>query len=128
MNYAKFLIQQNEQGKYFFRFFTDKKATLLKGFSCDNRKACINTIRELYDTVQKDHHYRFQTAGGKFYFEVTDNTHSVIAVSKLYRTMGGMGFAVDALKRNMLVAVIEDRLPATVMATVHAHTKPHLAK
>jgi len=97
---------------YSFRLISEKRTALLKGYPYDQRDKCITAIRALYDTVRKEHHYRFQTVKGKFYFQVTDNTHTVIAVSPLYRTMAGMAYGINKLKYNVAISVIQDQQPA----------------
>jgi uncharacterized protein YegP (UPF0339 family) len=114
MNYPKFVIFLNAGGMYYFRLYTDKNKELLSGIPCEQRYECVAAIRELYQQAEKDHHYRMQTAGHQFYYQLTDSTHAVIATSVRYRTMSGMAFGIHSLKRNVAVAVIEDHQPVQV--------------
>ena len=108
MNYPKFVIFRNPDGQFYFRMFNDRNKQLLTGLPCEQRMQCITAIRQMYASVQNDHHFRMQTAHGQFYYQVTSLQHKVIAKSIMYRTMPGMAFGIDAVKKNVCVAVIGD--------------------
>jgi uncharacterized protein YegP (UPF0339 family) len=108
MNFPKFAIFRNEEGRYYFRLYNGKGKKLLTGFPCDERVQCIEAIRQLYAQAEKDHHYRMRTWKSQFYFEMTDANHNVICNSGLYRTMSGMAYGINNVKMSAAVAVMED--------------------
>jgi len=114
MSYPKFAIFRNADGLYFFRLYNHKGKNLVTGFPCEQRVQCITAIRELYAHAEKDHHYRMQIAHGQFYFQMTDERHTVICASPLYRTMAGMAYGIKSVKDSAIIAVIEDHTTVEV--------------
>jgi len=108
MNHPKFVIFRNEDGTYYFKLYNDQQKILLTGNPCEQRYQCIMAIQQLYGIVQKDHHYRMQTIYGQFYYQVTNERHSIISTSVMYRTMAGMAYGINGVKQNVIVAVIKD--------------------
>src|SRR5678810_160014 len=102
------IISRTGDDHYYYRLYSDREKLLLTGHSSTQRTQCIHDIRQLYASVHQDHHYRMQTAHGKFYFQITNLQHIVVATSIMYRTMAGMAYGIDAVKKYVRIAVIKD--------------------
>ena len=108
MNYPQFIIFKNTDRQFYFRMYNDKGKLLLTGEPNELRLNCINEIRQLYAIAERDFNYRLSKAQGHFYFEIINNQNKVIATSEVFRTMPGMAYGINAVKKNVTVAVIED--------------------
>jgi len=108
MNHPKFVIFRNKNGMFYYRLYNEHQKILMTGLPCQHRNQCIMAIQQLYGIVQKDHHYRMQTIHGQFYYQVTNEEHTIIGTSVMYRTMTGMAYGINGVKQNVVVAVIQD--------------------
>ena len=107
MKYPQFIIYKNTDRQFYFRMYNDKGKLLLTGEPNQLRFGCINEIRQLYAIVEGDFNYRI-SKGQHFYFQITNSENKLIATSEAFRTMPGMAYGLNAVKKNVPVAVIED--------------------
>lgn len=108
MHYPKFVIYNLANNSFYFRLYNSRGKVLLTGEPQDTRFDCINDIQQLYIIVDRNIHYRVRQTKENYFFEIICDQRKVIGTSEAFRTLPGTEHGMQEVKKNVIVAVVED--------------------
>jgi uncharacterized protein YegP (UPF0339 family) len=106
---AKFVIIKRKNSEFQFSLKADNGEVILSSEGYYAKAACLNGIDSVKTNGVQDSSYsREISTNGKYYFNLKASNGQIIGTSEMYVSAGGRDQGIDAVKRSVSNATIED--------------------
>jgi uncharacterized protein YegP (UPF0339 family) len=106
---AKYILRQNEEGKFTFTLHTHGGQLLLTSPDYADKVTAMSRINAARHLAGTNKNYQLLTGeGGQPYFVITNKHKEVVAQSELYPDMPSMSKGINLVKANARAAKLED--------------------
>jgi uncharacterized protein YegP (UPF0339 family) len=106
---GRFTIIKRKNGEYQFSLKSTNGEILLSSEGYYTKSACLSGIESIRRNGIEDARFdKFHSSNGKYYFNLKASNGQIIGTSEMYGTSQALDLGIEAVKRNVVDASIED--------------------